>query len=207
MTFEFELGSGSALPSDENTLLRAHFRYLQLMDRKSIQFRRLLTVAAICVSSSGCAVNAYGLVKVERFENDSAVVVGLRSYGLHMLTHRFDAGVVLGRSTRIYVFPKLGAPSDIDGNATDKFDLSRTSSRLTRVSENESTIPKARPIAIFTSATGLMLEGNEERIGFTLGKHTRSSLRLPKELSAILFLKLNTSDIGETRVFFQEKRP
>ena len=169
--------------------------------------QRMLMALAIYSCLSGCAINASGLVRVDRFENETAIVLGLRAHGLHLFTHRYDAGFVFGRSERIYIFPRP-SPS---GNRSTDFPLKKyfqhASSPLARVHENASAIPDTRPIAVFTSTTGLLMEGNDERIGFTLGKLTRSSLRLSQELSALLFLKLNSIDIDETEVFFQENKP
>lgn len=167
-------------------------------------FKRLASIAlasSLCLIGNGCAINDHGFVKVERFENASAVVVGLRAYGIHLLTKPYDAGLVIGRSKRIYVFPKrVPSPNNICSLTNRLTHTAFDSSEFTSVASEVTPEVEAQPVVMHLEAIGLLIEGNKNRFGLTIGKYLRTALKETRDSSRTVMLKLNTANPGDTEI-------
>jgi hypothetical protein len=62
------------------------------------------------LAPAGCAVNGTGLIAAEVIESDGARIVETQSLGVAVRSYRHDAGLSLGYSRRVYVYPLDSLP-------------------------------------------------------------------------------------------------
>jgi len=55
---------------------------------------------------SGCSINGLGMVDVQHYENETLHAVEIDAWGGHLSTIQEDAGMTLGHTKRIYLYPK-----------------------------------------------------------------------------------------------------
>lgn len=119
---------------------------------------------------AGCAVNDRGLVTTRLYENDTAYVLRLEAWGGHLITNVVDAGLTIGRSRRLYVYPKqrsAGAALPVPPVFP-----SETDTRLREVRGTEARAglgALSDPVALVTEDAGLALHLNRLRTGALLG--------------------------------------
>jgi len=168
---------------------------------------RLLVTLATVALASGCSVNDLGLVRVRHLESDSARVVRLDAWGLQILTRAEDAGLTLGPSERMYVFPK----------ATDSAARLPLSVLVERAGAGRLHPATCDPcpglralgssLAWTTRTTGIRVDANGRRIGVMLGLQTRAALRLPLDAPTVLLLKSHPNDPEAGEVYIAREAP
>jgi len=55
---------------------------------------------------SGCAINNFGLVKVQYFENETVHMISKESWGAYLSSNNADAGLIFGHMKRTLLYPK-----------------------------------------------------------------------------------------------------
>jgi hypothetical protein len=156
---------------------------------------------ALATLAQGCSVNDVGLIRVRHLESDSARVVRLEAWGLHLLTRTEDAGVTLGHSDRTYVFAREGyhgASFSLSALAAD------SKTRRLRPAPCEpcpALGSLGRSLAQFTRTTGMRFDANAARVGFALGSQTRAALRLRLDQPLILLMRSNPEDLEAGEVY------
>jgi hypothetical protein len=139
----------------------------------------------LSLTTVGCAVNDRGLVRVRHYDGETARMVTLNAWGLHLMTTAADGGVTLGRSQRSYVFAKEGA----SGAA---FPLAEMAARA-RLHESTGEDAGAfrdlgEPLATIVRTSGIALQTSGSRTGLLLGVRLRAALRVPADGSRVLYL-------------------
>jgi hypothetical protein len=139
----------------------------------------------LSLALGGCAVDDRGLVRVRHYDGETARMVALDAWGVHVITGASDAGVTLGHSQRTYVFAKEGAP----GAA---FPLAEMPSRARLRESTGDDVGRLRdlgpPLATIVRTSGLALQTGGSRAGLLLGARLRAALRLPADGSRVLYL-------------------
>jgi hypothetical protein len=124
-------------------------------------------------------------VRVRHYDGETARMVALDAWGVHVITGASDAGVTLGRSQRTYVFAKEGEP----GAA---FPLAEMPSRARLRESTGDDVGRLRdlgpPLATIVRTSGLALQTGGSRAGLLLGARLRAALRLPADGSRVLYL-------------------
>ncbi len=133
----------------------------------------------VAVLNGGCAVNDIGLVRVRRFENESASVVSLESWGAHLLTAAGDAGLTLFRRGEVQLSVPLAAITG-DGAADLHPAVCDPCPGLAGL---------GTPVFRAGTIAGASLDTNRDRIGVSLGLRQRAVLELPAEGSTVVFLR------------------
>lgn len=145
---------------------------------------RATSVIVACASGAaltGCSVDDRGFVDVRTYESQSARVVELNAWGLSVSTQALDRGLTLGRSRRLYVYPKGSTEESSAGVTLEAFTVReedrlrlvtdpRTPGGGERATQGREDAPGA--IACWTSRTGLALRlsgGGGVAPGFALG--------------------------------------
>jgi hypothetical protein len=134
---------------------------------------------------AGCAVNDRGLVTTHLYENDTAYVLRLEAWGGHLITNTVDAGLTIGRSRRLYVYPKPRPAGAL--LAVPPVFPSETDTRLREVgTEARAGLPVLRdPVALVTEDAGLALHLNRLRTGVLLGARSARALLVPRDFNGV----------------------
>ncbi|MGQ0445678.1 MAG: hypothetical protein ACT4O2_11285 [Beijerinckiaceae bacterium] len=152
---------------------------------------------------TGCAVNDRGLVTTRLYENDTAYVLRLEAWGGHLITNTVDAGLTIGRSRRLYVYPKP-RPAGIQLAVPPVFP-SETDTRLREVpaiKDGAALGASSDPVALVTEDAGLALRLNRLRTGVLLGARSASALLVPRDFNGVLLFKYNSENSNETNVYY-----
>ncbi len=150
---------------------------------------------------TGCAVNDRGLVTTRLYENDTAYVLRLEAWGGHLITNTVDAGLTIGRSRRLYVYPK---PAGAQLAVPPAFP-SETDTRLREVpgiKAGAALGASSDPVALVTEDAGLALHLNRLRTGVLLGARSASALLLPRDFNGVLLFKYDSENSNETNVYY-----
>jgi hypothetical protein len=163
--------------------------------------RAALIVALPAIA--GCALNDYGLVRVRRFENESARVVQVQSWGLQVLTVSGDRGATFGYTNRTYVFRRadgpVGVPLDVLRGARSPMRPCESCPRLGDL---------GTPIFRAGAGVGITLELNREMVGVGVGLRRRAALRLPVDDPTVILLRYeSTADTPPYVVIGKEMKP
>jgi hypothetical protein len=151
---------------------------------------------------AGCAVNDRGLVTTRLYENDTAYVLRLEAWGGHLITNVVDAGLTIGRSRRLYVYPKprpagppLAAPPVFPSN---------TDTRLREVeTEARAGLPVlGDPVALVTEDAGLALHLNRLRTGIMLGARSARALLVPRDFNGVFLFQYDSENRNKTDVYY-----
>ncbi|MGH8525556.1 MAG: hypothetical protein ACREXY_15545 [Gammaproteobacteria bacterium] len=159
--------------------------------------------ALILCLCTGCAVNDRGLVTTRLYENDTAYVLRLKAWGGHLITNTVDAGVTIGRSRRLYVYPKP-RPTGAQLTVPPVF----PSGADTHLREVRGTEARARlgalsdPVALVTEDAGLALHLNRLRTGVLLGARSASALLVPRDFNGVFLFKYDSENSNETNVYY-----
>ncbi len=152
---------------------------------------------------AGCAVNDRGLVTTRLYENDTAYVLRLEAWGGHLITNTVDAGLTIGRSRRLYVYPKP-RPAGAQFAVPPVFP-SEADTRLREVRGTEARAGLAAlsdPVALISEDAGLALHLNRLRTGVLLGARSASALLLPRDFNGVLLFKYDSENSNETNVYY-----
>lgn len=166
-------------------------------------------LVALCLACSGCAVNHHGLVTVSRYESESAYLVRMEMWGVHILTNEVDGGITIGKSTRLYVHPKPEkVGSDRAGYAVPNMDRIEEMS-IVRKSRDQFPAPATlgSPLAVVADAIGIALSLNAVRIGASIGIQRRAITRLRSNFEGVFLLKYDSEKQELPRVFYQGGAP
>jgi hypothetical protein len=155
-------------------------------------------VALLAVLSAGCAVNDLGLVRVRHYENDSAFVVALQSWGVQLLTIPGNAGLTLGYSRRTFVFRRDGAAATVPLAAL--LDTGAGETRPAACDPCPTLASLGRPIFLASKIVGVSLDTNADRVGVALGLRYRTILTLPADGSDAVLLRYESEDDRSPRV-------
>jgi hypothetical protein len=169
---------------------------LRILDRDRI----LALTLCLC---TGCAVNQHGLTNARLYENDTAYVLKLDAWGGHLITNSADAGLTIGHSKRLYVYPKPrrdGAPHAEAPVFPRTPDTHLRKVPATEVRARLDTL--SCPVALVTEDIGLVLQLNRLRTGFLLGDRSTSALLLPREFDGVFLFRYDSENSNETRVFY-----
>lgn len=133
--------------------------------------------------STGCSVNEVGIVDIERFEGDGAVIYRKTAPGVHIDTRR-GASLTIGRYQSISVFATAcDGPS---GAAADRLRAAFSTS--------------APEMSIYYTE-GLSLIGGADEIGLTLGVREYSLLAFkPKQSEFGRHLAFSSENLMATRL-------
>ena len=152
--------------------------------------------------NGGCAVNDLGLVRVRRFQNESAYVVSLESWGAHLLTAAGDAGLTIGWTRRVYVFPRaesdVAVPLDV---LTDEDKLKPTPC--------ESCPPiwtLGDPVFHAGTTVGATIDTNRRRMGSSLGYSQRAAIELPADGTTVMVLRYRPGSVPQVIIGREIKR-
>ena len=152
---------------------------------------------------SGCALNDKGLVKVHRYENDTTYMVSLEVWGGHLIINDVDAGLTLGRSKHLYVYPKpqTGTPGSASGQIIIP---SGTGQGIVAVNEQQN-FPEwqalGNPVAMVTSVIGLAFSFSQFSFGIALGARSRGVIQLPQNFDGMLLLKYRSEHDGDAQIY------
>lgn len=159
----------------------------------------LLLLLSAVLPLGGCALNDHGLVRVRRFENDSAVILRVTAIGVHLITAWSDGGLTLGYSDRTYVFPRADASVRIPLPIPDDPEQWE---QVGRVSLVDTDLPPVdAPILRMARTGGLSVDTNARRIGVSLGYGHRSALWLPTDGSRVVLIRHAAGNDAGARVF------
>jgi hypothetical protein len=136
---------------------------------------------------TGCSVNDAGLVRVRHLENESARVVQLDAWGLHLAFGNGDSGVTLGRDRRTYVFPRT--PDATVHIPAELF----TDPSLARVTDSgcpcSGLAGLGTPVAVVGRREGLGLDFDRARVGIGVGVRAHGAIRLEPDGDQMLFIR------------------
>lgn len=153
---------------------------------------------------SGCAIDHFGLVKVQHFENETVHIISKESWGAYLSTNNADAGLMFGHMKRMLLYPKNTSSSELplDNLLTsvqeDQF--------IETKNDNLDGFNTQSPIAWITNNQGLIFNTNQLRIGITLGLESREAIRLPSEFEGIFVFKYSSDGKVQTN-FHQQPSP
>jgi hypothetical protein len=162
---------------------------------------RCLLLAAPLLGA--CAFNDHGLVRVHRYENDSAVLLHLTAIGAHLVTYAGDAGLTLGYSDRTYVFPRTDGPVHVPMSAVADPDAWQRTGRLHAVDANPARSDE--PVMRVARTGGLSLDANRNRVGLALGVAYRAALWLPVDGSRVVRIHYAPGDDAGVQVIIHQE--
>ena len=119
-----------------------------------------------------------------------------------MITNPVDAGLTIGRSKRLYVYPKqrpVGAPLPVPPVFPSETD---THLREVRGTEARAGLGALSPVALVTEDAGLALHLNRLRTGVLLGARSASALLVPRDFNGVFLFKYDSENSNETNVYY-----
>jgi hypothetical protein len=170
------------------------------LSRRAVGSGRGLTLTALLVLA-GCAIDDRGVVERRWFASDTAWIVTLEAWGVHVTTNRFDAGITIGRSQRLYGF----ARAPIDDQELDRRTAPLGFLMNGGAALREVTNPRARPeladlgdpLMIVRRDAGVILRCDTTDAGVTIGARTHAAIHLPLERDGVLVLAVDP-DVPES---------
>jgi hypothetical protein len=156
-------------------------------------------LALVALWSSACAIDTFGLARVTRAQNDSARMVRVEAWGLHLVTNREDAGLTIGRSRREYVYAREDAATPGDWLPWACAPLAAATAGA---------MPTRTDTLLLADVTtiGLALDANANRLGLSLGMRRRTALRVARDVDLVLALKFDSKS-GGTRCASIRRNP
>ncbi len=161
------------------------------------------TIVLLFCLCAGCAVNDRGLVSTRLYENDTAYVLKLEAWGGHLITNAADAGLTIGRSRRLYVYPKA-RPTGARLAVWPAYP-SETDTRLREVHGTEIRARRGAwsdPVGLVTEDSGLALHLNRLRTGLLLGARSASALLIPRDFIGVFLFRYDSNNTNETHVYY-----
>lgn len=135
------------------------------------------------LAPSSCALNEHGVVRVERFENESAVLLRLTALGAHLVTDFDDVGLTLGYAQRTYVFARGDADPEVSLAMLLDPDRWADGGKLAPGSDGSASGP---PVLRASSVRGMTLDLNTARVGFGIGAAERAALVIPDDGTVVV---------------------
>jgi hypothetical protein len=160
---------------------------------------------------TGCAIDDRGFVDGRWFANDTAWVVTLKTWGVHVTTNRFDASLTIGRSQRTYGFARNPAGDRENDRCTDPLDL-LTSGCAPLL---EVTDPRAHPklddlgdpLLIVRRDLGVIVRCTSHDTGVTIGLRAHAAIHLPVERDGVLVLAVDPNVPEFTQMHWEGAMP
>ncbi|WP_150113182.1 hypothetical protein [Methylobacter tundripaludum] len=164
---------------------------------------RLVFLTIYVFLLSGCAIDNFGLVKVQHFENETVHMISKESWGAYLSTNNADAGLMFGHMKRILLYPKNLSPSEL------RLDNLLTTVQQDQFIETENDNLDAfitrSPIAWITNNQGLIFNTNQFRLGITLGLESHDAIRLPRDFEGVFVFKYSLN--GKVQAYFYRQLP
>lgn len=159
----------------------------------------VVVFTALLFVLAGCSTSDFGLGRRQCvYENDTVTVVGVKAWGLHLVTVPGNTGVQLGLYEAVYVYPK---PLDA-AETTVAIDQLRGLSGKCDPANNP---PKDwRPLASATRHSGIAVDANEQSVGVSIGLSSRSALLIPDAFEGVVYLSLDPSDPAASKAIFRK---
>lgn len=159
---------------------------------------------SICIY--GCAVNTRGLVETNVYENESAYLIELEAWGVHLSTLGSDGGVSVGRIRKIYITPKSETEKE-DSAGGALLEALASPPNLRKMNGLPSNANFEKTVAIIDRISGGKLYGNSWRgVGLVLGVQNHSAIRLPRDFKGILAINVDTELEHLNSITIQEEK-
>jgi hypothetical protein len=150
---------------------------------------------------TGCAVNNFGTVKTTPYENDSAYLLELEAWGIHLSTHAADAGLSIGHIQKTYVVRKSNHGAKKKVRVEDLL----FSEKLRKMDNHPSQLDFKNIIALTDTISGLKIYGNTWRgVGIMVGFQNHAAMRLPRNFNGIIAINLDREHKDHNLVNIQE---
>ena len=152
---------------------------------------------------SGCAIDNFGFIKVQHFENETVNMISKESWGVYLSTNNADAGLMFGHMKRMLLYPKKPGSSELPLNnilttvQEDQF--------IETKNDNQDSFNTRSPIAWINNNQGLIFNTNQFLLGITLGLESREAIRLPSEFEGIFVFKYSSN--GKVQAHFHGQPP
>ena len=151
--------------------------------------------------SSGCAIDNFGLVKVQHFENETVHMISKESWGAYLSTNNTDAGLMFGHMKRILLYPKN--PSSSELRLDNLLTIVQQDQFIATENDNLDAFNTRSPIAWITNNQGLIFNTNQFRLGITLGLESRDAIRLPRDFEGVFVFKYSSD--GQVQAYFNQQ--
>lgn len=152
---------------------------------------------------SGCAIDNFGLVKVQHFENETVHMISKESWGAYLSTNNADAGLMFGHMKRILIYPKN--PSSSELHPDNLLTTVQQDQFIETENDNLDAFNTRSPIAWIANNQGLIFNANQLRIGMTLGLESRDAIRLPRDFEGLFVFKYSSN--GKVQAYFYRQSP
>ncbi|MEI7995316.1 MAG: hypothetical protein WCH01_10485 [Methylococcaceae bacterium] len=150
---------------------------------------------------SGCAIDNFGLVKVQHFENETVYIVSKEAWGAYLSSNEADARIMFGHMNRILLYPKNPSSSELP---LDNLLTNLQQDHFIRTKNiNMDAFNTRSPIAWITNNQGLIFNANQFRFGITLGLESRDAIRLPKDFEGVFAFKYSSN--GKIQAYFYQQ--
>lgn len=165
--------------------------------RSGVARRRMYSIVsllALMLIGGGCqhGVIAFPFVDMQYLERENGMgkAIRVKAWGLCLLTHPQDAGLILGSVNRTYYFNDE-TRSGVEDVITH---LAEASSEFSMTTTEPFAWSGLDPVALTSRDIGLMLHANPHRIGFTIGLSSRALVVLPREFRGAMYIH---AQVGE----------
>jgi hypothetical protein len=158
---------------------------------------------------AGCAINGHGLVTTRLYESGTAYMLDLEAWGGHLITNLPDAGLTLGHSKRLYIYPKPNPMTEhLSGGGAMPLDVADARLHETQDPHTQRNMSASEnPVALVTETDGLALQMNQVRTGILLGKMSSKAVLLPQDFNGIILFKYDSENINNTRIYVKGGYP
>lgn len=160
-----------------------------------------MLIIVFSVTLTGCAVNNFGTVKTTPYENNSAYLLELEAWGIHLSTLAADAGLSIGHIQKTYVVRK-------SNRGTKKKIRTENLLSFEKLKKMDLHLPKLdfkNIIALADTISGLKIYGNTWRgVGIMVGFQNHAAMRLPEDFNGIIVINLDRENKGHNLVNIQE---
>ncbi len=157
---------------------------------------------SLLLALASCAVNDRGLVRVERFESETTVLLRLTTLGAHLITDFDDAGLTLGYSQRTYAFARGDVADNVSAEGVKDPARWVELGTLTPSSVDSRVGP---PILRTSNVSGVFFDTNATRIGFGIGVAERAALIVPNDEGMTVVVQYRSAEGGMPSVIVQHK--
>jgi hypothetical protein len=168
-----------------NLLMKICYRRSQL----TIQLSCCCVMAMLL---NACGMNGYGFSKLSFYNNETACIALLEGWGLTLKTFKPDAGLNLGHTKNVYIYPNpRNQRGEVLLNPPDLLEEKTVVPVLDQEVDACKQISEGQFLAISNTDQGISLDLNPARLGVRFGATTAQRVSVSPDFQGTVLLKLD----------------
>lgn len=175
-----------------------------VLPNKVMSYRLQIILLVIGNMLYGCAINDMGFAKLKLYENETAILAILETWGISLNTLPMSSGLNLGHTKHTYLYDKLENQSNSIISMDGLMNLDTERYKVDPMDENNNIIYSQKPFAMSRKNDGFSIDVNSTRIGFRIGTSNSQVVHLSDKFQWVVIM-MNNSDQPENMKIHIEK--